>query len=75
MPSMKSRSRQTPAPNAQNDNHVGACPVCDDAAKSAYKPFCSRRCADVDLHRWLEGGYAIPAVESEASAFDRDEDD
>ncbi|MFT4078531.1 MAG: DNA gyrase inhibitor YacG [Rhodomicrobium sp.] len=38
-----------------------------------YKPFCSRRCADVDLHRWLGGVYAIPATpddeddESEAS--------
>ena len=27
----------------------------------AYRPFCSRRCADVDLSRWLSGAYAIPA--------------
>jgi hypothetical protein len=30
-----------------------------------FRPFCSRRCADVDLHRWLSGGYAVPAVEAE----------
>ena len=37
------------------------CPVCGKAAVAAYRPFCSRRCADVDLGRWLTGGYAIPA--------------
>jgi endogenous inhibitor of DNA gyrase (YacG/DUF329 family) len=26
----------------------------------AYRPFCSARCRDVDLARWLGGGYAIP---------------
>ena len=41
-----------------------ACPICSDPAVEAYTPFCSKRCADVDLHRWLTGGYAIPAVES-----------
>jgi endogenous inhibitor of DNA gyrase (YacG/DUF329 family) len=28
-----------------------------------YHPFCSKRCADVDLHRWFSGTYAVPAVE------------
>lgn len=41
------------------------CPICDRPAEPAYKPFCSRRCADVDLGRWLTGGYAIPATEDE----------
>jgi endogenous inhibitor of DNA gyrase (YacG/DUF329 family) len=41
------------------------CPICGKPADKAYKPFCSKRCADVDLHRWLAGGYAIPAVESD----------
>lgn len=26
-----------------------------------YKPFCSKRCADIDLHRWFSGAYAVPA--------------
>ncbi len=41
------------------------CPICDKPSTPAYRPFCSRRCADVDLHRWLSGSYALPAVETE----------
>ena len=37
------------------------CPICDREATPKYKPFCSRRCADADLGRWLEGTYRIPA--------------
>ena len=37
------------------------CPICKAPAKQKYHPFCSARCADVDLHRWLGGAYAIPA--------------
>lgn len=28
-----------------------------------FKPFCSKRCADLDLGQWLTGGYAIPTEE------------
>jgi len=38
-----------------------SCPICDRKADQKYKPFCSRRCADVDLGKWLTGSYAIPA--------------
>lgn len=38
-----------------------ACPICHRPENAAYRPFCSRRCADVDLGRWVTGGYAIPA--------------
>jgi hypothetical protein len=37
------------------------CPVCGKDSAAAYRPFCSRRCADVDLARWLRGDYALPA--------------
>jgi endogenous inhibitor of DNA gyrase (YacG/DUF329 family) len=37
-----------------------ACPICRKPADAAYSPFCSRRCADVDLQRWLTGAYVIP---------------
>lgn len=50
-----------------------SCPICRKPADPRYRPFCSKRCADVDLNRWLSGTYAIPAVESEED--DRDEDD
>jgi len=39
------------------------CPVCGKPSQQKYHPFCSARCADVDLHRWLGGQYAIPAVD------------
>ena len=42
-----------------------SCPICGKEAVAAYRPFCSRRCADVDLGRWLTGGYAIPVAEEE----------
>ena len=38
-----------------------ACPICDKPTVAAYRPFCSKRCADVDLAKWLGGGYAIPS--------------
>ncbi len=37
-----------------------SCPVCAKPAAAAYRPFCSRRCADVDLARWLNESYRIP---------------
>lgn len=42
-----------------------ACPTCGKPAVENYRPFCSRRCADVDLHRWFSGAYAIPGKEDE----------
>lgn len=37
------------------------CPICEKTSDAKYRPFCSRRCADVDLGRWLNGSYAVPA--------------
>jgi endogenous inhibitor of DNA gyrase (YacG/DUF329 family) len=36
------------------------CPICGKAAVQNYRPFCSKRCADIDLGRWLRGAYAVP---------------
>jgi len=47
-----------------------ACPICGKDADPKYRPFCSRRCADVDLGRWLTGGYVIPAEEAEVQGDD-----
>jgi endogenous inhibitor of DNA gyrase (YacG/DUF329 family) len=44
------------------------CPICGKDAEAKYRPFCSRRCADVDLGRWLTGSYAIPAEATEDEA-------
>ena len=41
---------------------MATCPICRrEPADPKYKPFCSKRCADVDLQRWFSGAYAIPA--------------
>jgi len=36
------------------------CPICKKPSDPDYRPFCSKRCADVDLGKWLSGSYAIP---------------
>ncbi|HXC54130.1 MAG TPA: DNA gyrase inhibitor YacG [Rhizomicrobium sp.] len=40
----------------------GICPICGKPRDQAMRPFCSKRCADLDLARWLKGEYAIPGA-------------
>ena len=47
---------------------VKPCPICGKPSVRADYPFCSKRCADVDLNRWLSGSYAIPAREERPSS-------
>ncbi|HEX3701338.1 MAG TPA: DNA gyrase inhibitor YacG [Phenylobacterium sp.] len=51
------------------------CPICGKPTELDYRPFCSKRCADVDLQRWLVGRYAIPSIEDEDSPGDDPQDD
>ncbi len=51
-------------PDPANDNPK-PCQICGKPSAEKYRPFCSARCADVDLHRWLGGHYAIPTVEAD----------
>ena len=41
------------------------CPICGKPATDEFKPFCSARCRDVDLNRWLSGVYAVPVKDDE----------
>lgn len=41
------------------------CSLCDEPRSEKYRPFCSKRCADIDLNRWLTGQYTIPVEEEE----------
>jgi endogenous inhibitor of DNA gyrase (YacG/DUF329 family) len=51
---------------------MSLCPICRrQETVPAYKPFCSKRCADVDLQRWFTGGYAIPTDEVVEDEKDR----
>jgi endogenous inhibitor of DNA gyrase (YacG/DUF329 family) len=47
---------------------ASSCPICRKPVAEKFRPFCSRRCADVDLHRWLGGVYAVAVTQ------DADED-
>ena len=50
------------------------CPICkENDSVQSFKPFCSERCANVDLHHWLGGHYSVPAIES-PDHFSEDED-
>lgn len=57
------------ASNDQKGPRSGRCPICGAATEHAFRPFCSKRCRDVDLARWLGGGYTIAG-----GAADADED-
>jgi len=56
--------------------------MCGAETVMRYRPFCSRRCADLDLGRWFNGAYSVPVVELDESdladldaSMDEDEDD
>ncbi len=41
------------------------CPICSKLSTQGDYPFCSDRCAKIDLNRWFSEGYAIPVVETD----------
>jgi endogenous inhibitor of DNA gyrase (YacG/DUF329 family) len=61
---------KSPANDNRSDK-APACPICGRPRRAEHRPFCSRRCADVDLHRWLTAAYVISggeAAEDEVAA-------
>lgn len=56
-------------------DHERCCPICGRPEAPAMRPFCSKRCADIDLSRWLKGVYAVPAVENEDGPDEAPRDD
>lgn len=68
-------------PSGKNQSAKGAkggagpkCPICRKPASQAYRPFCGKACADVDLSRWLDGRYVVPG-EPVGSREDTDDGD
>ena len=53
----------------------GKCPMCAKPTAPGFRPFCSKRCADLDLGKWLNEDYRIPAEEAAALDDDAFEDD
>ena len=56
---------------------MSACPICSRPAVQEYRPFCSKRCADLDLHRWLNESYRVPTddIDIEEDSVDPRPDD
>lgn len=44
---------------------IARCPICGKVTEQRFRPFCSKRCADLDLSRWFNGVYAVAATEEE----------
>jgi hypothetical protein len=65
--------RASHIPLMPDPEHRGACPICGKPAAEASRPFCSPRCADVDLNRWLSGVYVVPVTENAEEDERRDE--
>ncbi len=62
------------AANSNNPKGPDICPVCKKSPTTAkFQPFCSARCADVDLGRWLKGNYVIPGEKAEPSDMEPDD--
>lgn len=48
------------------------CPICGKPAQKDFTPFCSKRCADIDLGRWFKGDYAVPVMEDDGDIGEDD---
>jgi uncharacterized protein len=68
MPVAKPKNRFNEKPDEPS---ARPCPICGKPAAFTTRPFCSKRCADVDLHHWLGGVYAIPAARESDMEPDR----
>ena len=53
---------QRAAAKAKAAANAKTCAICGKPREPRYDPFCSKRCADVDLHRWLSGVYVFPGA-------------
>ena len=59
---MTTNDSKPPAKSLGSRKNERPCPICGKPRRERYDPFCSRRCADVDLNRWLKGSYVIPGA-------------
>ncbi len=52
----------------------GRCPACDAPTQHRFRPFCSKRCQDADLGRWLRGAYSVPTEETPVAGDPEDDE-
>ena len=60
MPAKPPADARTGKGSAKESAKAKPCPICGKPAADVSRPFCSERCRDVDLNRWLSNSYAIP---------------
>lgn len=70
---MTARDSKPPPKSSGTQKNNRPCPICGKPRSAPYDPFCSKRCADVDLHRWLKGSYVIPGASAPRQGDDEDE--
>jgi endogenous inhibitor of DNA gyrase (YacG/DUF329 family) len=58
----------------ERKHSAARCPLCGKQIAQVFKPFCSKRCADIDLNRWLSGVYAVPVKDDEDEDGERPKD-
>lgn len=63
------KGASVPQPEEISAGKSRPCPICKEPSVHKYRPFCSRRCADIDLSRWMTGKYAVAGGDA-----DEDED-
>jgi uncharacterized protein len=70
---MTANDNKPPAKPRVRGTKERPCPICGKPRSERYDPFCSKRCADVDLHGWLKGSYVIPGASAPPEPGDEDE--
>jgi uncharacterized protein len=70
---MTARDSKPPVKPTVSRQSERRCPICGKPRSELYDPFCSKRCADVDLHRWLKGSYVIPGASAPKEGDDEEE--
>jgi endogenous inhibitor of DNA gyrase (YacG/DUF329 family) len=75
MSAAKTSTNKRSTSTKQSKTTGAKCPICGKPADAVLRPFCSKRCADVDLHRWLSGVYVVPVTADEEEDELRQEDE
>jgi endogenous inhibitor of DNA gyrase (YacG/DUF329 family) len=64
----KEMAKETGKETGAATGRAKLCPICGKPAREASLPFCSGRCRDVDLNRWLSNSYVVPGKDDDEDA-------
>jgi endogenous inhibitor of DNA gyrase (YacG/DUF329 family) len=74
VPDRKKSKTRAPKVSSKAGTASAPCPICGSAPADRFRPFCSSRCADLDLGRWLKGRYRVPTSEAPRDGGNSDEE-